>query len=763
MTAALSGANASSFTLTGGSLASITTNGGTRTFTVRPNAGLAAGTYTATITVSGTGLTSRTSTVNFTVTAAPSISVGPAGATTFTSIAAGYAAADRPAAQTFTVSNTGTVATGAMTVALSGANAASFTLSATSLASLAVGDVTRTFTVRPNAGLAAGTYTATVTVSGTGFTAITRTVSFTVTAAALSITLTPTGSTSAPHIFPGATAGYGAQATQEFTVRNTSTVATPAMTVALGGANASSFTLSATSLTSIATANGTRTFTVRPNTGLAAGTYNATVTVSGTGLTSQVTNIRFVVTAASTTPGAIEIIFDQNYSGAPAATRRALPAADLGNIMMPMPYPTRSGNWVFGGWFTSQAEATAVSNPPSRGTSDTSTMTGRPGTNTNSRVIPGSAGNTFTQTTTVYAGWIPVTPITVRNNVSGILVRGGDGNGLNASANRTVTANRIDGIPPAFQENFDWLRFIRHDTGTPGNDGTQGRPELVWFNANGTLRHRNSVFDMIWEGNGTVNWAVRWESGRTITRAERERMARMLHESVNIWSRELIGMPGWPFGEIEVHVVGYAMNADRMEGRRANEVLWINNTHEGPNGIHPGENRMASAPRAMSRFLNFGGRPTASYTYPGGLHNRFDMYQWVTQGFTGAVGGDWGNRLGDTRIVGSGGTNQGYASGVNAQGVNTLNGVQTHEVGHSYGFYDLYGTLGRCPPPTSVLCPGGQTRFRQGQLRTVMDGTYNGPLNNYDIWMMRYHWDWLYSQRMSSVNNRPFARSTQAF
>ena len=68
------------------------------------------------------------------------------------------------------VSNTGNRNTGELTVALSGTNAGSFTLSATTLAGIAI-DGTGNFTVTPNANLpvvnnANTTYTATVTVSG---------------------------------------------------------------------------------------------------------------------------------------------------------------------------------------------------------------------------------------------------------------------------------------------------------------------------------------------------------------------------------------------------------------------------------------------------------------------------------------------------------------------------------------------------------------------------------------------------------------------
>jgi hypothetical protein len=78
--------------------------------------------------------------------------------------------------------NTGNVATGDLTLALSGTNADAFTVETQSIASLQVGgevDITLT----PRAGLAVGTYTATLTVSGEG---LTETVMIT-------YTVTPTG------------------------------------------------------------------------------------------------------------------------------------------------------------------------------------------------------------------------------------------------------------------------------------------------------------------------------------------------------------------------------------------------------------------------------------------------------------------------------------------------------------------------------------------------------------------------------------------
>ncbi|MDR3332121.1 MAG: hypothetical protein LBT08_05790 [Synergistaceae bacterium] len=62
-----------------------------------------------------------------------------------------------------TVKNTGTRATGSMTVILSGTDAGSFTLSKTSISSLAPGG-SDSFTISTKSGLGVGTYNATVTV-----------------------------------------------------------------------------------------------------------------------------------------------------------------------------------------------------------------------------------------------------------------------------------------------------------------------------------------------------------------------------------------------------------------------------------------------------------------------------------------------------------------------------------------------------------------------------------------------------------------------
>ena len=85
---------------------------------------------------------------------------------------------------------------------------------------------------------------------------------------------------SGTYTFPAAGAGYGEQTPFSVEITNTGNQPTNPLTVALSGANAGDFTLSYTTISSIAI-GGSDSFTVEPNTGLAAGNYTATVTVSG--------------------------------------------------------------------------------------------------------------------------------------------------------------------------------------------------------------------------------------------------------------------------------------------------------------------------------------------------------------------------------------------------------------------------------------------------------------------------------------------------
>jgi uncharacterized repeat protein (TIGR02543 family) len=258
---------------------------------------------------------------------------------TFTAVVVDY---PQQAAQEFTITNTGTgTITGLSAVLSSGVN---FEISeALSADSLNEAD-TATVSVRPKTGLAAGTYTDTLTITGDNGISLTAGLSFKVNPATYGIDLDKTGI----HTFAGKTAGYDSVTPLTVTITNIGNQATGDLTCALGGTDPDSYTLSKTAVDSIAV-GGSDTFTVAPKTGLAAGIYTATVTVSGGGnITAQTFTVSFTVDAVPV--ATYTVTFESN--GSVYDTKTVNAGESIGNAAWPA-NPARN-NYTFGGWFTGE-------------------------------------------------------------------------------------------------------------------------------------------------------------------------------------------------------------------------------------------------------------------------------------------------------------------------------------------------------------------------------------------------------------------------
>jgi hypothetical protein len=251
------------------------TNTGTVTASIAAN-GLAADTYSATVTVSAPGATAKIIPVVLTLTAA---TLPPAIGLNQTSLGfVGTVGGTNPSAQAIAISNVGG---GTLTWSASD-NAAWLSLSPVS------GTNSGTVSTSVNlTGLAAGTYNATITVTATGATAKPIPVTLTLTAATSSGTIgfSPTSLT-----FTGTVGGTN-PAAKTISISNTGggTLSWAASD------NAAWFTLSP--------ASGTVTASVNTS-GLAAGTYTATITVTASGSTNSPQQIpvslTLSVTAANT-------------------------------------------------------------------------------------------------------------------------------------------------------------------------------------------------------------------------------------------------------------------------------------------------------------------------------------------------------------------------------------------------------------------------------------------------------------------------------
>jgi hypothetical protein len=163
---ALAGANPTAF-VTGALSANTIVPGATSTFTIRPATGLEPGIYTATVTVNNTQEVPQSFAVTFEVLANTyTISLDPEGNIDFGLIPPGTSPE-----QNITITRTGTGVINNLAVAVSSTD--HFAVTQPGVTSLDGDTPFTSFTVQPAAGLTAGTYTGTVTISATSMTNVT--------------------------------------------------------------------------------------------------------------------------------------------------------------------------------------------------------------------------------------------------------------------------------------------------------------------------------------------------------------------------------------------------------------------------------------------------------------------------------------------------------------------------------------------------------------------------------------------------------------
>jgi hypothetical protein len=210
--------------------------------------------------------------------------------------------------QIVTITNIGEEETGDLTLTLS--DTTNFTLSTASISNIATTGGQAQFTITPNNSLPAAEYTATVIVGGGniggGQAEAQRTfnVSFEVVEADYTITLVNNSGDAEivdPHTFTAQNYNYSSQGGNALTVKvtNTGNVATGVITV---NGQTSNFVIGSNTWFSAGLApEASNTFTIYPNTGLGADTYEPTITVSNANGGSETFNVSFTVNKANMT------------------------------------------------------------------------------------------------------------------------------------------------------------------------------------------------------------------------------------------------------------------------------------------------------------------------------------------------------------------------------------------------------------------------------------------------------------------------------
>ncbi|BCB91610.1 cellulose-binding domain-containing protein [Phytohabitans suffuscus] len=222
------------------------------------------------------------------------------------------------------------------------------------------------------------------------------------------------------------------------------------------------------------------------------------------------------------------------------------------------------------------------------------------------------------------------------------------------------------------------------------------------YNNGNLYGFRNYGWDQVMANRGYINYCVRWDSTATVTAQLRDEIHAALARQYKQWMDAMVGHNNWPYADVPVRVVGWAVrDRAQLQWTDSSVDIYVNNIRE-------------NAPQCSEpcgRFFNQSGNyPNC----PGGASRHYDHSLWLTDGFGGGAGGDWGQRMGREYFV----NNRNAASMT----------ILLHEIGHTYGLDDFYDWT-----------PSGQCCF-------IMKAGSSSSITEFDRWMLRDWWRHLKSR-----------------
>ncbi|HEY1178416.1 MAG TPA: cellulose-binding domain-containing protein, partial [Phytomonospora sp.] len=167
----------------------------------------------------------------------------------------------------------------------------------------------------------------------------------------------------------------------------------------------------------------------------------------------------------------------------------------------------------------------------------------------------------------------------------------------------------------------------------------------VWNHVESTYPNlygfRNYGWDQLFANGGAINYCVRWDSPAAVSAALRDRIHAALTRQFTKWTDALRGWSDWPYPTVPVKVVGWAVR-DRAQLQWTDDSVdvYVNDINENA--------PQCSAP--CGRFFHQDGNYSGC---PGGKAHHYDMSLWLTSGFGGGAGGDWGQRVGSEYFTGA--------------------------------------------------------------------------------------------------------------
>lgn len=193
------------------------------------------------------------------------------------------------------------------------------------------------------------------------------------------------------------------------------------------------------------------------------------------------------------------------------------------------------------------------------------------------------------------------------------------------------------------------------------------------------LGFKNYGYDQVIAGEGAINYCVRWDSSSSVSADQRTSVESALQRSFNKWIEVLAGFDGFPYDEVAIKVVGWAVSDESLlEGDVSGIDVYTTTDADGIPQCDEGCGRFfhidddySSCEGGAERhygMLNYVQHRLSPFMFI--VANIFvDQSLWLTEGFEGGAGGDWGQRLNQEE----------YMSSLDGD-----NHIYLHEVGHTF-------------------------------------------------------------------------------
>jgi hypothetical protein len=222
------------------------------------------------------------------------------------------------------------------------------------------------------------------------------------------------------------------------------------------------------------------------------------------------------------------------------------------------------------------------------------------------------------------------------------------------------------------------------------------------YNNGNLYGFKNYGWDQLFANGGYINYCVRWDSTAHVTAAQRDQVQTALARQYKKWMDQMVGHNGFPYTDVPVKVVGWAVrDRAQLEWTDTSVDIYVNDIRE-------------DAPQCGEPCGRFFHQDANYSACPGGATHHYDHSLWLTAGFGGGAGGDWGQRIGSEYFM----------SNLTTDNVHIL----LHEMGHTYGLDDFYD-WDPLPGQGFIMKAGSATEITE-----------------FDAWMLRDWWRHLKSR-----------------